>query len=93
MQQAHVMRRLDARASGDALTPRRRVTFFIRPDLVVDASKNWRERIWSLVIHTRARLDSTRESARSCDVSMIVLDSRALGGVVELSRVLDLDVP
>ena len=41
--------------------------------LAVDASKNWRESVRSLVVHTRARLDSTHESARSLDVSMIAL--------------------
>ncbi len=51
--------------------------------------KNQRRR--ASIVDTRVRLDSTREFAPSRDVFMIIVHSRDLVGVVDPSRVLDLD--
>ena len=59
-------------------------------DADADVSLN-DERRRASIVDTRVRLDSTRESAPSRDVFMIIVYSRDLVGVVDPSRVLDLD--
>ena len=83
-------RRARVRCPAHSSTPR----YFLYPNERTDYS---RRRVQKLArtrsvpgrLHTPARLDSTRESVRSRDVSTIILDSRALVDIVDSSRNLD----
>ena len=83
-------RRARVRRPAHSSTPR----YFLYPNERTDYS---RRRVQKLArtrsvpgrLHTPARLDSTRESVRSRDVSTIILDSRALVDIVDSSRNLD----
>jgi len=83
-------RRARVRRPAHSSTPR----YFLYPNERTDYS---RRRVQKLARtrsvpgrpHTPARLDSTRESVRSRDVSTIILDSHAFVDIVDSSRNLD----
>ena len=83
-------RRARVRRPAHSSTPR----YFLNPNERTDYS---RRRVQKLARtrsvpgrpHTPARLDSTRDTVRSSDVSTIILDSRALVDIVDSSRNLD----